>query len=228
MMNHGKMNSTGMTAQRWAQLMTQWGFGGNDATFAALKAAYSESGRYYHDRTHVSACLQWLDRCRTLMDYPREVELAIWFHDAVYQPFAPDNERQSAIWADEFLNRNGAGAKVRGRLEALILATEHRGGPDSTPGSTDESLLLDIDLAILGTSAEEYAAFETAVRLEYAQVSWPVYREKRIQVLESFLARPTLYSNEPFVSELSAWARCNLDWAIQRLSQAETEPVLRQ
>jgi len=209
-----------MTAQRWAQLMTQWGFGGNDKTFVALNAAYAEPGRYYHDRKHVSACLQWLDRCRTKMHHPHEVELAIWFHDAIYQPFAQDNERQSAIWADKFLQQNGAGAEVRRRLEALIMATEHRGKPESS----DESLLLDIDLAILGTPAEDYAAFETAVRLEYAQVLWPVYRERRMQVLANFLSRPALYSNEPFVAELSAQARCNLNWAIQRLSQAETEP----
>ena len=61
-----------------------------------LARHYSEPSRYYHGWTHLTHCLREFDKAANRMEIPDIVELAIWFHDAVYVPGAIDNEQLSA------------------------------------------------------------------------------------------------------------------------------------
>lgn len=201
------------TLERWLQLMEAWSFSPNEETYQALVKAYSGSSRHYHSLAHVDACLRHLDHCSALLAHAREVELALWFHDAVYNPFAKDNERKSADWARSFLWANDAGQEEGDRVHRLIMVTEH-----NSPSLTgDESILVDIDLAILGSAPEIYEAFERGVRKEYRRVPWFIYRKKRIEILRGFLDRDRIYNNEPFASSREEQARWNLANAIDRL-----------
>ncbi|MDX1456742.1 MAG: hypothetical protein R3276_04080 [Marinobacter sp.] len=202
-----------MTLERWHRLMDTWSFRSNEDTFHVLLNAYSEPGRHYHSVAHVDACLYHLDRCTAALDHPEEVELALWFHDAVYKPLATGNEQKSADWAYNFLLDNAAGQEKAARVHRLIMVTEHN-APTCT---TDESILVDIDLAILGSTPDIYDVFERGVRQEYCLVPQLLYREKRMEVLRGFLDRDRIYHNEPFTSEREELARKNLASAIARL-----------
>ena len=57
-----------------------------------LEDGYGSPGRHYHTFGHVWSCLLELDRVRSLCGSPLALELAVWFHDAVYDPQAGDNE----------------------------------------------------------------------------------------------------------------------------------------
>jgi predicted metal-dependent HD superfamily phosphohydrolase len=59
-----------------------------------VSARYAEPHRRYHTWAHVLACFDARDRLTTA-ELP-EVDLALLFHDAVYDPFAKDNEAGSA------------------------------------------------------------------------------------------------------------------------------------
>ncbi len=63
-----------------------------------------------------------------MAERPAEVELALWFHDAVYRTFRKDNELQSAVWANDFLEANGAKKDCVARVRALVMATAHLDG----------------------------------------------------------------------------------------------------
>lgn len=203
-----------MNANRWARLMAAWGFGPNTGTYEKLVAAYSAKGRFYHDRSHVEACLRHLETCRDGVRRLPEVELALWFHDAVYRPLSGGNERKSADWAASFLRENGAAPEAVFRVHGLIMVTMH----NAPTQSTDESLLVDIDLAILGAAPPRYEAFEQAVRREYRLVPAVVYRRKRAELLRAFLDRPRIYLNEPFSTAFEGQARSNLSNAISGLA----------
>ncbi len=69
---------------------------------------------------------------------------------------------------------------------------------DALPETVDEQVLVDIDLSILGADAARFDEYEVQVRAEYRWVPDFVFRPKRREVLEEFLARPTLYSTERF------------------------------
>ncbi|MEX0916377.1 MAG: hypothetical protein WDZ60_10810, partial [Wenzhouxiangellaceae bacterium] len=86
-----------MNIERWLRLMDAWEFGVNRETFESLKAAYSENGRHYHTADYISACLRHLDGCADELTFPREVEIALWFHDEIYKPHSSKNEKKVRI-----------------------------------------------------------------------------------------------------------------------------------
>lgn len=127
-----------MNIVRWLKLMESWGFGLNQQTFDALVKAYGERHRHYHTAEHIDACLRNLDRSALQLEHPHEVELALWFHDAVYNPLSKNNELESAHWAASFLSENNVPNDANERVQALIMATVH----DAPALSKDASLLI--------------------------------------------------------------------------------------
>lgn len=178
-----------------------------------LVAAYSEGHRYYHTAIHIADCLAQLDEAVPLMERPAEVELALWFHDAIYKPRSLNNELESARWAQAFLEAIGATEDRRTRVYSHILATKH----EAQPSDKDAMFVVDIDLSILGRGPDEYDRFEQNVRKEYKWVPWPIYSKKRSEILESFLARSAIYNTEYFRSRYEEQARRNLLSAIEGL-----------
>ncbi len=190
--------------------MSAFGIRDEAATFDALIAAYSQKHRHYHTTRHIEHCLREFESSKDLASAPAEVELALWFHDAIYETRASNNEERSADWACDLLNRHGVDAERVELVRALILATRHD-APATTP---DAQLLVDIDLAILGADEVTYAEFEKNVRQEYFWVPSILFRRKRAEILESFLARPRIYNMPPFHARLEQPARRNLTAAI--------------
>ncbi len=193
--------------------MTAFGLPDCDDTFEAVVLAYAQKHRHYHTEAHIDACLAELDAHREFAGEPHEIELALWFHDAVYKTRASDNEEKSAQWACSFLEEHGVAADVRERIRGLILATKH----DAPAETADAELLVDIDLAILGADAESYERFEQDVRREYRWVPGPMFRRARAKILRSFLVRDRIYATRPFHDRLEQPARRNLETAIGNL-----------
>lgn len=146
-------------------------------------------------------------------DRPDEIEVAIWFHDAVYVPGRGDNEEASAALADHALASGGVAQPVRDRIRSLVLATRHT----AVPHGTDARILADIDLAILGADPYRFGIYDRAIRREFHTLPDPEFRAGRAAVLRSFLARPTIYHTEAFRERYEAAARANLAAAIARL-----------
>lgn len=203
-----------MTRDAWKALMQRRGWGENEATFAALSAAYAQPHRHYHTARHIRDCLEKLDAIRAEAGEPDAIELALWFHDAVYDPYRSDNEQASADWAVRFLRENGAPASLQERMQAMILATRH----EAAASDHDMAILIDIDLSILGSSADAYEDYRRAVRREYRWVPGPLYRRKRRAVLESFLDRERIFLTGHFQATHEACARRNIAAEIEALS----------
>ena len=183
--------------------------------FDALVARYAEPHRAYHTAQHLEECFANFDLVRASATQPAALELAIWFHDAVYRPRWGDNEQASADLAADELRAAGAPAELIRHVGALIIATAHHDPP--APG--DAELLVDIDLAILGAQPARYAEYERQIRIEYRWVPSFVFRAKRAALLETFLARPRIYSSPMLHDRLEAAARLNLADSLAKLSR---------
>jgi predicted metal-dependent HD superfamily phosphohydrolase len=181
------------------------GFAG-DALYHDLLRRYAEPGRHYHTLQHLAECLAAFEANAALAQHPAQVEAALWFHDAVYDPRGGANEEASAQLALAALARAGAPAEFAGQVAHLVRVTEHRG----VPATPDEMLLVDIDLAILGADEARFDEYERQVRLEYAFVPDDVFYPKRAEILRGFLARPRLYGSARFHERLEDAARRNL------------------
>ena len=203
---------------RWRALLDPLGVGAGAAapTFAELVRAYSESGRHYHTLDHIAALLHLLDQFGEGLADPGAVELAIFFHDAVYIPTRSDNEAESATLARARLTALGLPAGLIARVADLILATRH-GIEHVEQHDADLDLLLDLDLSILAADRSIYAAYARSIRNEYAAYPDEVYRPGRRRVLSQFLARPRIYQTSRLHELWDAAARANLTWELAEL-----------
>lgn len=176
----------------------------------AVLARHAEPHRHYHTLQHLAECLALFDTLRDAPDRPAEVEMALWFHDAVYDLGATDNEARSAAWARAALGAAGVADGVLSRIDELVLATRHA----AEPRTRDAQVLVDIDLAILGAGDERFAEYERQIRAEYAHVPALLFGQRRRVLLLSFLERASIYSTPALHRRLEARARANLARAI--------------
>ena len=198
---------------RWAGLLDRMSIAEHRDAFDRLHEHYSQGHRKYHNEVHIADCLDQLDSCGANVECINEVELAIWFHDAIYDVHATDNELQSADWASRFLRTKNVNESIAGRVHASIMATRH----NVIPMRPDEQLVVDIDLSILGRGTTEYDQFEVRIRQEYEWVPRDVFCQKRAEILQSFLDRIRIYSTDWFAQNFEQQARTKLRRAIKRL-----------
>src|SRR6478735_9180828 len=109
--------------QRWVRLMGGWGVTPVDAypVFDRLVAAYSEPHRHYHTLEHLAEVFRVVGR----LGGGPAVELAVWFHDAVYDPRSADNEGLSADLVADWLAPSGVPPAVLARATELVRSTAH-------------------------------------------------------------------------------------------------------
>jgi predicted metal-dependent HD superfamily phosphohydrolase len=182
--------------------------------FGKLVEAYTSPDRFYHNLTHIEDCLFLFDQTQSLALHPEEVELAIWFHDVIYDSRRDDNEERSAEWVRKVIRQAGLPGDIDGRVSQAILATRHT----LEVTDPDAQLMVDVDLSILGREQDEFWQYEENIRKEYAWVPDPLFRRRRIEILSRFLERPQLYYHQQFKARFEERARDNLRRAIARLS----------
>lgn len=181
-----------------------------------LMACYREPHRRYHTLQHLHECLAQLENALPIAQHPAEVEIALWFHDAIYALDRHDNEYQSALWAKNTLEAAQLAPKSVARIAALVMATQHF----ALPKTVDEGLLVDSDLSILGANPARFAEYEAQVREEYGYVPDAVFFSKRKVILQAFLDRPFIYTTDYFRKQFEVQARGNLG----RVTAVATSP----
>jgi predicted metal-dependent HD superfamily phosphohydrolase len=185
-----------------------------------LVAKYSEPHRKYHTMQHLRECFEKLQELRALARKPEEIELALWFHDAIYDTRRKDNEEKSAQWARSTILEAGVPAPAGDRVYELVMTTRH----NAVPAGIDAQILVDVDLSILGASPDRFDEYERQVREEYSWVPGPLFRRERRKVLEDFLKRQTVFQTEQFIQAYEAQARVNLQRSIRKLSGSRGTP----
>lgn len=200
-----------MALNRWLSLFPEDIQTRATKAYERLRAHYAESHRAYHTFDHIHSCLELLDTIKPELHNPRTMELALWYHDVIYDPRAGDNEEQSAQMAMEELAGLGETEECQQEVARMIRVTEH----PSEPQTQDDSFLLDIDLSILGADPEAFGEYERQIRFEYQWVPEEVYREKRVEVLRLFLDQEAIYRSSHFYEAREERARSNLRRAIE-------------
>ena len=175
------------------------------AAYSRLSELYGEPQRHYHTLNHIRHCLREFDRAAALMADPNMVEMALWFHDAIYQPGARDNERRSADlfrqWTDRRLN-----PAFQQRVDDLIMATTHR----EPPWQDDAGFVVDIDLSSFGLPWEACERDGRLIRAEFTGVADDQYYSGHLRFLQALQNRPTFFNTEFFQQRYESVARENL------------------
>jgi predicted metal-dependent HD superfamily phosphohydrolase len=183
--------------------------------FADIIARHSEPQRHYHGLSHLTALLALMDQHAPHIAPGSPPRLAIWWHDAVYDPQARDNEERSCDLAGEHLVRLGAPTElIEQTCEIILVTRNHWNGPSLGDGD----YFLDADIAILGAMPVVYDAYAANVRQEYAFAPDDLYRTGRSAFLNSALARPRLFRTGAFESTYAAQARANMQRELATLA----------
>ncbi len=193
----------------FARLLAEFGIepAGTYSHFDNLVAMYSQSHRYYHTLEHIAEVLKVAGRLRKFAENPNAVMLAIWYHDAIYDPKQRDNEAKSADFAKNVLEVLGVPSPTIATVTDLILATAH-GTPHEW--NADVRVMLDADLAILGSGETRYLRYAADIRREYAWVPNAEYATARVAVLDGFLARQRIFHTDVMFLEGEGSTRRNL------------------
>ena len=194
---------------RWEQLLPH-----EPELGEQLIAAYGDSARRYHDLRHLSQVLAWVDELATEASDIVAVRLAAWFHDAVYDVHATDNEEQSAQLAESTLSGTDVPSGRIAEVARLVRLTDtHAAAADDSNGK----VLCDADLAVLAGGPDAYAAYARAVRVEYAHVPESDFRRGRAAVLQALMDLPHLFGTARGRVEWEPIARANLKAELKKL-----------
>ncbi|MBI2624953.1 MAG: N-methyl-D-aspartate receptor NMDAR2C subunit [Candidatus Nealsonbacteria bacterium] len=200
--------------QRWTALWKRLGARGDASkVYNDLVARYSEPHRAYHTLEHIGHCLDEFEQVRNLVTNPDTVELALWYHDTIYDTKAKDSEERSAVLAVEMVRNASLPDDLGLSVVNLITATKHT----SVPTDPDVQLLVDIDLSILGQSEDKFDEYERQVRREYEWVAEDAFVAGRSAILKSFLDRSAIYSTQLFRNKYETQARRNIARSLARL-----------
>lgn len=181
--------------------------------FAELERRYREPQRHYHTLQHLEECFAALDGVRPHGADTAAIELAPWFHDAIYDVHRHDNEERSAAWATSCLESAGVPQPSVDKVTALILATRHH----AAGADPEACLLVDVDLAILAAPPARFREYERQIRAEYAHVPDDAFAHRRSEILKDFLRRPALFATPAGRARYEGQARINLSEALARL-----------
>jgi predicted metal-dependent HD superfamily phosphohydrolase len=198
-----------MTRERFAELWDKHLLptrpSDSDAVYDELWRRYAEDHRRYHTPAHIDFCLAQLDLAKHLMEDTDAVEMALWFHDLIYNPSAPDNELKSAQRFVELAMARLDPVFVE-NVRQLILATI----PGRSPERPDEKLVVDIDLSSFAVPWWEFKRDSRFVREEFGYLPDRSFYAAQLKLHRSLLDRPTFYFTEFFRERLERAARKNI------------------
>jgi len=151
-----------------------------------LMNCWSEPHRQYHTVQHLQECLALADAWGAQLSREQKamLDLALWFHDAIYETRSNQNEARSASLAESSLFHSGISREYAKTVARMVLATAHN--TPTEPGDYLTDILLDIDLAILGAAPARFAEYERQIRSEYSWVDDETFEAGRGKVLTQF------------------------------------------
>ena len=186
-----------------------------------LVELYGEPHRHYHTLEHIKHCLDEFDQARTLMPEPDSVELALWFHDAIYQAGALDNERHSADLFRHYSSSGQADAALQQRVDELIMVTTHRG----CPNRIDEQFIVDIDLSSFGLPWKQFMQDGQCIRAEFPHLMDDLYYAQHLHFLQGLQARPFFFFTDCFRQRYESTARGNIQRLMAELLERGYQPI---
>ena len=179
-----------------------------------LLARYEQPHRAYHDKRHLAEVVAAVALLAEHAHDLSAVMMAAWWHDAVYEVGADDNEEASARLATATLAGWDADPDRVLKVGELVRMTAHHAPAE---GDADAAVLADADLAVLASPPHRYSVYTADVRTEYAAVPDEQFRSGRAELLRGLLARPTIFRTPSAQERWEAPARANVEAELREL-----------
>jgi len=177
---------------------------------------YSESGRAYHNLGHIQFFFEKFENYRDKIQSSNAFELAIWYHDIVYDPLQKNNEIASVELFRKHSEILHIKTSVVKKVEDLIMATEkHR----LENYDLEACLFLDLDLLILASSSDRYKEYAQAIRKEFQSFSDKDFYRGRLEFLQKILEKDRVFFTDFIQIDYESAARKNMKDEVEFISQ---------
>jgi len=147
-------------------------------TGADIMEHYNRSDRHYHNWQHIEECIREFVRVKQFAQNPDAVEMAIYFHDVIYNTKNADSEDNSAIFFENLAQ--GASFDFRHEVYGLIKGTKWLGNEYPIQWTPDLKLLHDIDFGIFASTTERFKEYDDQIRKEYSYVPDEIFKQHRV------------------------------------------------
>lgn len=194
---------------RWQHLVVNTNFTLANTLFTNLAKNYHYRKRHYHNFNHIAIMLELSDQYSNYLQQKDVVNLAIFYHDVIYNPLRKDNEERSARRAARELKQLQVPKNKIDLVERYILATKIH-DLQGFGEESDLAYLLDFDLSVLGADWEAYVIYAQNIRKEYSVYPDFMYNPGRVQVLQHFLEKSVIYFTNLFYKNRETKARENI------------------
>ena len=182
--------------------------------FNEIKIHYNSKERAYHNLTHIAQSMKEYDNFNI---YSPKIELAIWYHDVIYNPKRNDNEEKSSEFAKNQLTNMNVNHSLINDSIRIINSTKHT----YLLSNLDEMIMSDIDLSIFGKDKQRLIQYEEGIRFEYSFVPENVYRIERSKILKRFFEKDRIYYIDFFHNRYEEKAKRNLIYLINTLNETQ-------
>lgn len=196
-------------------------------TLAQLTTLYQQPHRFYHNLEHIHRCLRQMRLVKFESgEIPEEfheqsmnlLEIAIWFHDAYYIVGLPPghNEENSAMLCESVLKDHNLYSEweINCICRMIEATAEHEDDLTSNVKYNLQKYLLDIDIASMGSTEEQFFIDSENIIKEYLTIP-ELCREDivagRIKFLENFSDREYLFRTPEFRLKYEDNARHNIN-----------------
>ena len=190
------------------------------AMWAELEAAYQAPPRAYHNIQHVhEVAAHYLNVAASVgWQNPKEIYLAVLYHDAIYLAGRKDNEARSAELAVASVKKYLSNESIdTSKLTYLIELTARHGHLHSENLDQDTKHFLDCDMAILGSNPDQFHAYDKAIASEYrGKLPGWMFQFYRRKFLKSLLDSPRIYLSDLFLESHEANARVNIEALLKK------------
>ena len=188
--------------------------------WAELEAAYQTPPRAYHNIQHVHEVTAHYQNVAASVGWqnPKEVYLAVLYHDAIYQAGRKDNEIRSAELAAASAKKYLSNESIdTSKLTYLIELTARHGHLHSDNLDQDAKHFLDCDMAILGSDVAQFHAYDIAIASEYrGKLPGWMFQFYRRKFLKALLDSPRIYLSNFFFESHEAKARANIEGLLKK------------
>ena len=184
------------------------------SSWQLIEKHYTQKNRAYHNLTHIQAMLQEAEQHLAQLEDKEGLQLAIWFHDIIYNPLKKDNEQRSAEVARQLLHQTLLDPeRIHRCYQQILLTIKHEPLPTS---SLDGKFLIDFDLEVLSRDWEAYQLYCQQIRKEYWMYPGPLFKKGRKQAMARFLQRPAIYQTAAY-RDREEKARTNIQREMEEL-----------
>jgi predicted metal-dependent HD superfamily phosphohydrolase len=200
----------------WINICNQTNIVNNDVVindvYQTIISMYDETGRYYHTLEHIKSMLQLSVQYQHCIKDMISLQLAIFFHDIVYNAKSGTNEDDSVVIFVNLLS-NHLEKSIIDKVSRFIMSTKsHQLSDDNDDNDDDEKLFLDFDMDVLSWPREYYIKYAENIRREYIHLELDDYCKRRSTFLRNTINSASKIYHSQLYANNEQIARDNMEY----------------